>query len=255
MNATANTYQDPTDNQDQLINRREAIRRVTALLGGVAFVGGSGLLAAAEKARPAASRAGEFTDQDIAFLDEIAETILPATKTPGAKAAKTGAFMARMVTDCYSPAEQKVFREGMHKVDKATQKANGVSFVVATPQQRLTVLTALDHEQKQVMDAREAAERKRKGLAPGPVEAPADKAEKYLPDQRKQEAENAAGEGGTSTTKQPAHYFRMMKELALLGFFTSEIGYTKVLRYTEVPGRFDPCLPYKQGEPAWAAHA
>src|SRR5450755_1570638 len=139
-------------NQDQLINRREAIRRVSALLGGVAFVGGSGLLAAAEKARPAAARTGEFTDQDIGFLDEIAETILPATKTPGAKAAKTGAFMALMVTDCYSPAERKIFREGMRKVDDAARKANDVAFMQATPEQRTAVLTALDHEQKRVMD-------------------------------------------------------------------------------------------------------
>ena len=240
--------------QDRLINRREAIRRVTALLGGVAFAGGSGLLAAAEKARPAAASTGEFTDQDIAFLDEIAETILPATKTPGAKAAKTGAFMALMVTDCYGPAEQKVFRDGMRKVEEAMQKANRVSFMAATPQQRLAVLTVLDHEQKRVMDAREAAQRKLKGLAPLPVDSSADKAEVFLPDERKKQAVTAAGEG-VGDVKEPAHYFRMMKELALLGFFTSEIGYTKVLRYAEVPGRFDPCIPYTQGEPAWASHA
>ena len=207
-------------NQDQLINRREVIRRVTALLGGVAFVGGSGLLAAAEKARSAAARTGDFTDQDIAFLDEIAETILPATKTPGAKAAKTGAFMALMVTDCYGPDEQKIFHDGMRNVEEAMQKAHGVSFMAATPQQRLAVLTVLDREQKRDMDARGAAPAKDAG-----------------------------------NVKRPAHYFRMMKELALLGFFTSEIGYTKVLRYAEVPGRFDPCIPYTQGEPAWAAHA
>jgi hypothetical protein len=232
MNSTAeaNLGQNHQDqnHQDQWINRREAIRRVTALLGGVALVGGSGLLAAAEPARTAAAGSGEFTDQDIAFLDEIAETILPATKTPGAKAAKTGAFMAHMATDCYSPAERKVFRDGMRKVDEATSKAHGVSFMAATPPQRLAVLTELDHEQKNVMDAREAAE-------------------------RKQEDVIAAGDAGNA--KPPAHYFRMMKELALLGFFTSEVGYTKVLRYTEVPGRFDPCLPYSPGEPAWAAHA
>jgi hypothetical protein len=207
-------------NQDELINRREAIRRVSALLGGVAFVGGSGLLAAAEKARPAAARAGGFTDQDIAFLDEIAETILPATKTPGAKDAKTGAFMALMVTDCYGPVEQKVFRTGMRHVEEAMQKAHSMSFMAATPEQRLAVLSVLDQEQKHVMDEREAAQRQSGGGA-----------------------------------KPPAHYFRMMKELALLGFFTSEIGCTKVQRYAEVPGRFDPCIPYTQGEPAWAAHA
>jgi hypothetical protein len=53
----------------------------------------------------------------------------------------------------------------------------------------------------------------------------------------------------------PAHYFRMMKELALLGYFTSEIGCTQALRYVESPGRFDPCIPYTAGEPAWASHA
>ena len=199
----------------RLINRREAIRRVSALLGGAAFVGGRGLLSACERASFPLEEAtlGEFTADNIAFLDEIAETILPATKTPGAKAAKTGAFMALMVTDCYSPVEQKIFHEGMRKVDDATRKANNVSFMEATPLQRSAVLKMLDHEQKRVMDAREAA------------------------------------------VDQPAHYFRMMKELALLGYFTSEVGCTQAMRYIESPGRFDPCIPYTPGEPAWAAHA
>ena len=105
---------------ENLINRREAIARVSALLGGIAFVGGNTLLAAVEKARPAGEAAiGEFSIQEIAYLDEVAETILPATKTPGAKAAKTGAFMALMVTDCYGPAQQRIFREGMRKLDDA----------------------------------------------------------------------------------------------------------------------------------------
>src|ERR1700722_3590446 len=153
--------------QLQLIDRREAIRRVSALLGGVAFVGGNSLLAAVENASGTVQPApGKFSARDVAYLDEIAETILPATKTPGAKAAKTGAFMALMVTDCYSPAEQKVFREGMRKVDDAARKANARSFMAATPLQRTAVLTTLDREQKRVMDAQKAGDRKRKGLAP-----------------------------------------------------------------------------------------
>jgi Gluconate 2-dehydrogenase subunit 3 len=240
----------------RLINRREAIHRVSALLGGIAFVGGSGLLAAIEKASsPVEGTPGKFSAENIAFLDEIAETILPATKTPGAKAAKTGAFMALMVTDSYSPAEQKIFREGMQKVDDATKKANNVSFMAATPQQRLAVLTTLDHEQKRVMDAREAADRKQKGLAPLPLGESAAKADAYLPEDRKEGLPGTAVGGSQASTKEPAHYFRMMKELALLGYFTSEIGCTNALRYVESPGRFDPCIPYTLGEPAWASHA
>src|SRR5258708_13080724 len=125
----------------QRINRREAIRRVSALLGGVAFVGGSDLLAAVEKAGSAAPRApGKFSAQDVAFLDEIAETILPETKTPGAKAAKTGAFIALMVSDCYSPAEQKAFLDGMRKVDEAARKPDNVPFMPAPPPHRLAPL-------------------------------------------------------------------------------------------------------------------
>ena len=230
----------------RLINRREAIRRVSALLGGASFVGGRGLLSACERASFPLEEAtlGEFTADNIALLDEIAETILPATKTPGAKAAKTGAFMALMVTDCYSPIEQKIFHEGMRKVDDATRKANNVSFMEATPLQRSAVLTMLDHEQKRVMDAREAADRRNKGLAPLPVDSTAAKA---LP--------STAASEAAANVDQPAHYFRMMKELALLGYFTSEVGCTQAMRYIESPGRFDPCIPYTPGEPAWAAHA
>ena len=231
----------------QLIDRREAIRRVSALLGGVAFVGGNALLAAVEKASAAVEQAaGKFSAQDVAYLDEIAETILPATKTPGAKAAKTGAFMALMVTDCYSPAEQKVFFGGMRKVDEAMRKAHNVSFMAAIPEQRLAVLTTLDHEQKRVMDAREAADRKRKGLSPV-----------VGGDAAEAKADNVPGTPVEVDTASPqaAHYFRMMKELALLGFFTSKIGCTEVLRYVEAPGRFDPCIPYTPGAPAWASHA
>src|ERR1044071_4453536 len=108
-----------------MIDRREAIRRVTVLLGGVALVGGSSLVAACERAQrgvaAAGAGAGTFSAQDVALLDEVAETILPETKTPGAKAAHVGAFMALMVTDSYEPADQQIFRDGMQQLDAASR--------------------------------------------------------------------------------------------------------------------------------------
>lgn len=227
----------------EVIHRREAIRRVGLILGGVSFVGGTALLTACERGRPTTNdqRIGEFTPEDIAFLDEVAETMLPETKTPGAKAARTGAFMALMVTDTYEPKDQQVFREGMRKLDEASQKANNVGFMAATPEQRLALLEQLDREQKTYTDARDAARRESRPSA-----------EEHLPDQRQ---EAAPGTPTTITADAPAHYFRMMKELALLGYFTSEIGYTQAQRYVESPGRFDPCVPYTPGEKAWAPHA
>jgi hypothetical protein len=247
------------DDTNGLIDRREAIRRVGALLGGVTFVGGSALLTACEKERPsipARARIGEFTPEDVAFLDEVAETILPETKTPGAKAARTGAFMALMVTDTYDPQDQKVFRDGMRTLEERCRETNNVSFMSATPQQRLALLETLDREQRTYTEAREAAAR-RPSAPRDTVKAPeARKAERYLPDQRKEAALGAdVGAATAITADAPAHYFRMMKELALLGYFTSEIGCTQAQRYVESPGRFDPCVPYQRGETAWAPHA
>ncbi len=210
------------------ITRRDVIQRVAAMLGGAALVGGDQLLAFSFDdeafARAMAQGVGAFTVADVALLDEIAETILPETSTPGAKAAKTGAFMALMVTDVYSEAAQRVFGDGLRSVDEACRRAHGTAFMQATPAQRLTVVEALDREQKQAMDARVPAPSNR---APAP----------------------------SASNDEPAHYFRMMKELALLGFFTSEIGCTKALRYIEAPGRFDPCAPHKPGDRSWAGHA
>lgn len=189
------------------IDRREAIRRVTAMLGGVVFVGQRDLLAVVDRAHARAAsvrQVGTFTAQDVALLDEVADTILPDTKTPGAKAAKVGPFMALMVTDTYDDRNQTIFRDGMKKL-------NDASFMTATPAQRLAQLEQLDREQKAYMDSR---------------------------------AQGA-----------PPHFFRLMKELALFGYFTSEIGCSQAMRYRETPGRFDPCAPYTPGETTWAGHA
>jgi hypothetical protein len=84
----------------------------------------------------------------------------------------------------------------------------------------------------------------------------AKKADAFLPDQRKENAVNAEVSNAPAISGDaPNHYFRMMKELTLLGYFTSEIGCTKAQRYVESPGRFDPCVPYTPGETSWAAHA
>jgi len=228
---TADRQRESVDDERQpvtVITRREAVQRVTALLGGIALVGGDGLLAASfdEAAiRQAATQGvGTFTPADVAFLDEVADTILPETNSPGAKAARVGAFMALIVTDAYSVAEQQVFREGMRRIDDLCRQTHKTAFVDALPTQRLSLLETLDRAQKAEMDARAAAPRSRAPVAAAPG-------------------------------KQPAHYFRLMKELALLGYFTSEIGYTRAMRYVESPGRFDPCVPVAPGDKTWAPHA
>jgi glucoside 3-dehydrogenase (cytochrome c) hitch-hiker subunit len=238
-----------TDNDIQslspdLITRREAVLRVTALLGGVALIGSSALIAGC---RPEGSNESftAFTPDETAYLDEIADTILPTTTTPGAKAAKTGAFMALMVQDTYSPEDQRTFRDGMRKLDDASKAKNGgKTFMQATPEQRLALLQVLDREQFDYSEKQRAENLK--------------KSDAFLSDQRQQNAPEGKGTSNAApaiTAEPPNRYFRMMKELALLGYFTSEIGMTQAQRYIEAPGRYDPCIPYTAGEKSWASHA
>ena len=228
------------DLSPDLINRREAILRMSALLGGVALIGSGALIAGcrAEKAGPSAA----FTPDDIAYLDEIADTILPTTSTPGAKAAKTGAFMALMVTDTYHDDDEKIFRDGMRKLDDLSKSKNGASFMKATPAQRLALLQELDREQHDFSEKQRAERRK--------------KSDAFINDTKQQNAPEAKINPATEITSEPPKkYFRMMKQLAVLGYFTSEVGATQALRYVESPGRYDPCLPYTPGQRDWASHA
>jgi len=51
---------------------------------------------------------------------------------------------------------------------------------------------------------------------------------------------------------EPEHYFTLTKQLTLWGYFISEPGSTKALRYLPIPGGYEGCAPYKKGDKAWA---
>ena len=187
------------------MNRRDAIGRVALIMGG-AMIGAEFLVSGC---KPNVAKVQDLFDTDhVAFLNEVGETILPATSTPGAKAADVGNFMAVMVRDCYEPADQDIFLKGLGKIDDAAGKKFSKKFMELDATQRTALLTDLDKEQQEYSK--------------------------------------------TKKPKDPNHYFRMIKELTLLGYFTSEVGCTKALRYVPVPGRYDGCIPYKKGDKAWA---
>ena len=47
-------------------------------------------------------------------------------------------------------------------------------------------------------------------------------------------------------------WFAMLKRLALIGHFTSQEGMEKALNYVKVPGTYEACIPYKEGDKAMA---
>ncbi len=60
----------------------------------------------------------------------------------------------------------------------------------------------------------------------------------------------AEAQGKTGTG--PLPFFSLMYELTCLGYYTSEIGATKALRYVHIPGKYEACIPLQPGQKAWA---
>jgi hypothetical protein len=187
------------------MHRREAVQSVALLLGG-SIIGGNLFLTSGCK--PSTTEIEQLFQTDMQeLLAEIAETILPATTTPGAKEAGVGGFIPVMVRDCYTEREQKIFLSGLQKLDKISKDLFGHTFSRIPAQQKTSLFIQLDKEQK-------AYTQKKKH-------------------------------------DDPPHFFRMLKELTLLGYFTSEVGATKGLKYVAVPGRYDACIDYKKGDRAF----
>lgn len=192
------------------LTRREAVRRML-LLAGATMVGSRAFLRGENLAT---WKIGDgFSAADIALLDEIGETILPATDIPGAKEVQIGAFMAMMVTECYTDDEQAEFVAGLQTIDQECQRRFGVGFQQASAEQRTAVAEKFDREAWAFSQSQSAK----------------------------------------SSSPKPVHFFTMFKDLTLLGYFTSEVGCTQAVRYLEVPGAFHGDVPYKSGDPAWEA--
>jgi hypothetical protein len=107
------------------MNRRDAIERITLIMGGVLA---APLMAAAmgEKLNFGPSLAIS-ADQE-ALLAEVANVIIPDTGTPGAKAAGVEKFITRVVRDCFQLDEQEKFYAGLARLDKDAADSYGQGF-------------------------------------------------------------------------------------------------------------------------------
>jgi hypothetical protein len=213
------------------MDRREALSRVALIMGGTII--GAELFLSGCKTTP--EKEGLFSTDDVALLDEVGDTILPTTAaSPGAKAAQIGQFMKTMVTDCYNDDDRKIFTDGITKLNDAAKKKYDKSFMDLTPEQKTEFLIGLDKEAKD--RGKEIAAHQSK-----------------LTDEDRKKIAMDKNYGSFKRDPQDApHYFSLMKQLTLLGYFTSKPGATQALRYVAVPGHYEGCIPYKKGDKAWA---
>jgi hypothetical protein len=159
------------------------------------------------------------------LVAQIADVIIPETDTPGAKEAGVGPFIETMLKDCYSEAQGQYFIKGLDTVEEKS-KALGGSFISLSPENQTEVLKA--------MEAAAASENE------------ASKKAKEI------DAETGKEKDDGSAAKSVTPFFNLMKELTLFGYFTSEIGATMELDYIPVPGKYEGCIPLKEGQKAYA---
>jgi hypothetical protein len=172
------------------------------LFGGLTLVGAAlaGLTPAfAAPLAPLTWTPQALTPLQARTLDAAAELIVPATDTPGARAAGVPQFVDRAVAIYCEPADVTKIKGALDQMEADARAQQGAAFADLAPAQQMAILVGYD----------------------------------------------------TAGARQPPG-FAAIKELVTVGFFTSEPGATKALRYDPVPGDYRGCVPLKEIGRAWA---
>jgi len=141
-----------------------------------------------------------------ATVTTIAEAIIPQTSTPGAKAARVNEFIDLILTEWYDEEEKSTFLTGLADVDSRTRELYGKDFVECGEKQQVEILQALDDE----VAARTEDVRRRRNRPP------------------------------------EKNFFFMIKQLTLVGYYTSQIGFEQELHGEIIPSRHAGCVPLEE---------
>lgn len=189
------------------MNRRTALTHVAALFGGAFSAPTLLAMKQWEDQAPAERLPAGFTltETQKLLVAEVAELIIPKTTTPGAKDVGVPAFVVMMLQDCYKTPEQKSFLEGLNRLEK-------MQFLTLNTAQKTEALKQVEIDSVEEMKAYQVQQTKM-----GDNE------------DREQMAANTKG----------LPYWLLMKELTMLGYFTSEEGIKSSFEYVPVPGKLE----------------
>jgi hypothetical protein len=191
------------------MNRRKALVRIS--LGSAAILAAAGGWEWYGMARqPDLDYAVDNKD----LIAALAETILPATDTPGAKEAGVQDFILKMLRRCTARKEQNSFVTGLKAVQSHCRSRYDRNFQDCTPQQQQDTLALFEKQ----------------ALPPG----------------------GTAGKLKLRVLGRP--FFDLLKAYTIEGYCTSRPGATKGLAYAYIPGSFQGCLPLKPGQKSWATN-
>lgn len=215
------------------MDRREAVKSVAFLMGGALSATTIGVFLDG-CVKPSANKgANLFSKDQEGMITEIADVIIPTTKTPGAKAAGVGPWIAMMIKECYPQEAQDAFVKGLEDLDKRANKEFDNSFLKISVKQRGQLLSKLRDEtiaaQKAENDKKASEHKDAQPLA------------KPIPGQERY------------ADKSTPYFFALIRDLTMLGYFSSEIGATQALEYIAIPGRYDGCVDLKPGQRVYSS--
>ncbi|MBK6287043.1 MAG: gluconate 2-dehydrogenase subunit 3 family protein [Gammaproteobacteria bacterium] len=202
-----------------MMNRRKMLLAVASAMGG-AMLGSATLRVLAGEVPAAAASRALFDANTSQLVSVLAEMIIPETDTPGAIAAGTPQFIEMMVADWYTDIERGIFFDGLKQLDTFCKASLGTSFIEANAKQRIA---ALDEAENQAAAY----------VSPFPGGTVAAAISKIVD-------ENTP-------------FFAKLKELTVIGYYSSEVGAKLELAYNPMPMRYEGDYAYvKTGGRQWS---
>lgn len=153
-----------------------------------------------------------FLENNTALVADLAEVIIPATDTPGAKAAMAHICIISMIVKVADRKTKNIFIDGLKTVEQYSHQQYNAAFTSLSKAQQQLVVKYFREKGKNYS-----------GLI-GKVK------NKYL---------------GKS-------FFQVLKEYTSIAFCTSKTGATQTLAYDYIPGGYKACLPMAPGQKSWA---
>lgn len=146
------------------------------------------------------------------LIADLAEVIIPRTNTPGAKDVKVEEFILKTIINCTEVRGQNIFVNGLSDVEDYSKKQFGKSFHNCNLTEQTRILSHFEAKSHGFNSTISKIEGKFIGKP----------------------------------------FFTQLKELTVVGYFTSQPGATDALAYDYIPGRYDGCIKLTPNQKSWA---
>ncbi len=148
------------------------------------------------------------------LIAALADCILPQTDSPSASECRVHEFIIKMVIESTDALSQNNFITGLAQVEEHALSTFNKFFMDCSALEKEQLVSYFSQKDKQQTGILGKIQKKFLGKP----------------------------------------FFDTLREYTVIGYFTSEQGATRALRYSLIPSKYAACLPYADGEKSWATY-